>query len=128
MILDSSILVALVLKEPGYESFFDKLVETKAAATGTPSIAEAGLVLTSRVGFDATGLLARLLDDFEIRSIPFGESHWRRAIEAFQKYGKGRHPAALNFGDCLTYAVASVSNQPLLYRGGDFAKTDLHLA
>ena len=57
--------------------------------------------------------------------IPFTEDHWRVAVEAYTRFGKGRHAAALNFGDCLTYAVARLAERPLLFVGGDFAKTDL---
>jgi ribonuclease VapC len=57
--------------------------------------------------------------------IPFTEDHWRLAVEAYVRFGKGRHAAALNFGDCLTYAIARLAEQPLLFVGGDFAKTDL---
>jgi ribonuclease VapC len=60
--------------------------------------------------------------------IPFGEAHWRSAVDAYLRYGKGRHRAALNFGDCMAYAVAKLAQQPLLCAGADFAKTDLPLA
>jgi ribonuclease VapC len=60
--------------------------------------------------------------------IPFTEDHWRVAVEAYARFGKGRHAASLNFGDCLTYAVARLAERPLLFVGSDFAKTDLPLA
>lgn len=128
MIVDSSALLAIIFQEKGYQLQLDKLAATTAAAMGTPTIAETGLVMTARLGFNATALLGRVLQEFEIRAIPFEEAHWRRAIEAYERFGKGRHPASLNFGDCLSYAVASLSDQPLLCRGADFAKTDLVLA
>jgi ribonuclease VapC len=59
--------------------------------------------------------------------LSFGDAHWRIAQSAFVRYGKGRHPAALNFGDCLTYATAYVAGEPLLCVGNDFAQTDLEL-
>ncbi len=58
-------------------------------------------------------------------AIPFEDRHWGAAAEAFIVYGKGRHPAALNFGDCMTYATARLSGNPLLFVGEDFAKTDI---
>ncbi len=61
----------------------------------------------------------------DIEEIPFGSVHWREAVDAFRRFGRGRHPAGLNFGDCLTYAVASLSGEPLLFVGDSFAKTDL---
>jgi ribonuclease VapC len=70
-------------------------------------------------------LLARFLQEAGLTVIPFGEEHWRAAVEAYAKFGKGRHPAGLNFGDCLTYAVARLAGQRLLFVGTDFSKTDL---
>jgi ribonuclease VapC len=60
--------------------------------------------------------------------VPFDEGHWREALAAFIRFGKGRHPAGLNFGDCLSYATATIAAQPLLAVGEDFAKTDLVVA
>jgi ribonuclease VapC len=61
-------------------------------------------------------------------TVPFGEEHWREAVKAYAAYGKGQHPAALNCGDCMTYAVAKLAARPLLCVGEDFAKTDLQIA
>jgi ribonuclease VapC len=61
----------------------------------------------------------------DIEEIPFGSVHWREAVDAFRRFGRGQHPAGLNFGDCLTYAAASLSGEPLLFVGDSFAKTDL---
>jgi ribonuclease VapC len=63
-----------------------------------------------------------------IAMVPFGEEHYSAAVEAWLRYGKGRHKAALNFGDCMSYATAKLSNQPLLCSGKDFSQTDLQLA
>jgi ribonuclease VapC len=60
--------------------------------------------------------------------VAFGEPHWRAALEAFRRFGKGRHPAGLNFGDCLSYAVARVAGHPLLFVGNDFSCTDIEVA
>lgn len=60
--------------------------------------------------------------------MPFGEAHWREAVEAYRRFGKGRHPAGLNFGDCLTYATAKLAGEPLLFVGEDFPATDLEAA
>jgi ribonuclease VapC len=65
--------------------------------------------------------------EFDVHAVPFGDEHWRQAAVAFARYRKGRHPAALDFGDCLTYAVAKLSEMPLLCAGGAFAQTDLEL-
>jgi uncharacterized protein with PIN domain len=67
----------------------------------------------------------RFLQEAGLTVIPFSEEHWRIAVEAYWRFGKGRHPAGLNRGDCLTYAVARLSAQPLLFVGDDFSRTDL---
>ncbi|NJD10530.1 MAG: type II toxin-antitoxin system VapC family toxin [Gemmatimonadetes bacterium] len=125
MIVDSSALLAIVFREPGYERLIESLQSAAAAVAGAPTLAETGIVLTARLGAAADGLLERLLDEFEIQEMPFGEVHWREAVDAFRRYGRGRHPASLNFGDCLTYAAASLSGEALLYVGEDFSRTDL---
>lgn len=125
MILDSSALVAIFTQEAGHEGLVDAVAEAPAAAVGAPTLVEAGIVLTVRMRLDARPLLARFLHDFGIMVVPFGEDHWREALDAFDRFGKGRHPAALNLGDCFSYAVASLAEQPLLCVGNDFRKTDL---
>ncbi len=125
MIVDSSALVAIVLKEPGWEDLLARIAEASAVAIGAPTLAETGAVLTARLGTQAPRLLRALIDEGDIDVVPFVEEHARAAMDAFSRYGKGRHPAGLNFGDCLTYAVAKLSGEPLLYVGNDFSKTDL---
>ena len=125
MIIDTSTVVAIFLKEPGYEPLVSALSAAGNAGMGTPTLAEAGIVLTARLGFDARGVLARFLQEFGIVEVPFGELHWRAAVDAYSRFGKGRHAAGLNFGDCMTYAVARLADQPLLFVGEDFNKTDL---
>lgn len=128
MILDSSALVAFVLREEGWEELLSKMEAAETLGVGTPTLAETGLVLASRLTADSTGVLLRILLEFDVRTIPFGDAHWREAVRAFRRYGKGRHPAGLNFGDCLTYATAKLAGQPLLSAGRDFEKTDLERA
>ena len=125
MIVDSSAIVAIVLREPGWEVLVAKLSAETMCAVGAPTLAEAGIVLTARLGKRAPGLLLRLVQEASLAIIPFTEDHWRVAVEAYARFGKGRHAAGLNFGDCLTYAVARLAERPLLFVGGDFAKTDL---
>jgi ribonuclease VapC len=86
------------------------------------------LVLTSRLRANATGSLLRFFEETGIEIVAFTDLHWQRAIDAYARFGKGRHPAALNFGDCMTYATAALAHQPLLCRSDDFQKTDLDLA
>lgn len=128
MILDSSSIVALALREPGFESLLQKIIDAPSTSVGAPTLAEAGIVLSARLGQDARGLLGRLLQEGSIATIPFTDAHFGVAVEAWLRFDKGRHPAALNFGDCLSYAVATLTGEPLLCVGEDFPQTDLALA
>jgi len=128
VILDSSAIVAIVLREPGLEALVGKVARAEALAVGAPTLAEAGIVLTARLGKDARGLLQGLLREWDAATVAFGEEHWREAVTAYDRFGRGRHAARLNFGDCMAYAVARLADEPLLCTGGDFAKTDLELA
>lgn len=125
MIVDTSALVALVLREPGYEEILSKLADATRPGIGTPTLAELGIVLTARLGTDPQSIIVRLLDELEIEEVQFGAAHWREALAAFGRFGRGRHHARLNFGDCLTYAVARLADEPLLFTGDDFGMTDL---
>ena len=128
MILDSSAIVAIFLREPGHEAIARKLGAAETVAVAAPTLVEAALVLSSRMGKDARTLLARFLQECDAEVIPFADAHWQAAVEAWLRYGKGRHRAALNFGDCISYATARLSGQPLLAVGDGFARTDLPLA
>jgi ribonuclease VapC len=128
VIVDASAIVGIILREPGWQDLVAKLAGADSPAVGAPTLAETGLVLTAKLGRKAPGILARFVQEAELTVIPFGEPHWPLAVEAYARFGKGRHPASLNFGDCLTYAVARVAGRPLLFIGGDFSKTDLPAA
>lgn len=128
MILDSSALVAVLVEEPGYEPVWEAMRNADRIGVGTPTLVESGMVLERFAPRLGRFLLVRILDDLEATRIPFAEAHWPVALDAFLLFGKGRHPASLNLGDCMTYAVAKVANEPLLCLGDDFAQTDLALA
>jgi ribonuclease VapC len=125
VILDSSAIIAIVMRETGWEDLVDKLATEPLCALGAPTLVETGLVLTARIGPKAHVTLSRFLQEAGVTVIPFAEEHWRIAVDAYVRFGKGRHPAGLNFGDCLTYAVARLADQPLLFVGNDFRKTDV---
>lgn len=125
MIIDSSVLMAIVLAEPGHEVLVQQLARASVVGVGAPTLAETGIVLTNRLGVAGRSLLARLLQEANAELIPWNAAHWPVAVDAFTRYGKGRHPAALNFGDCLTYATCRLARQPLLCTGDDFPRTDL---
>lgn len=128
MIVDSSAVVAVMLRQPGYEPALERFGEEGRPGIGAPTLAETGIVLTARLGAPGRTLLGRFLQESALVVIPFGDEHWDVAIDAFMRFGKGRDPAGLNFGDCLTYAVARLADEPLLCLGDDFAQTDLELA
>lgn len=128
MILDASAIVAVILGEPEAERLLTKLSTAGEVAVGAPTLVEAAIVLSHRLGPLGASLLERFLVELAVTVLPFEERHWRHAIEASRRFGKGRHPAALNFGDCLAYASARLAGLPLLSTGEDFTQTDLALA
>ncbi len=128
MILDTSALIAVVFKEPECETVLEKLASAETILIGAPTLAEAGIVMRARLGMKSAGILERFLREFMVVTIPFGEEHWREAVKAYGIYGRGQHPAGLNFGDCMTYAAARLAGYPLLCVGEDFPKTGLQIA
>ncbi len=128
MILDSSAIVAVFLREPGFEAIVEKIAGAANLGIGSPTAAETAMVISARLGRDGRSLVNRFLQEQEIAVVTFGEEHWQAAASAYARFGRGRHPAALNFGDCLSYAVAKLAGEPLLAVGRDFARTDIELA
>jgi ribonuclease VapC len=106
MILDSSAVIAIFFQEPEYNRLLTKLATAEWVGIGAPTLVECSIVLTARMNLEARGLVTRFLSEAHVNVIPFTDIHFGLALEAWLAYGKGRHPAALNFGDCLAYAVA----------------------
>jgi ribonuclease VapC len=127
LIVDSSAILAIFFRETGAEELLAAILDADFAGIGSPTAAETGLVLTARLDKNAAGSLLRFFEETGIEIIAFSDLHRQRAIDAYSRFGKGRHPAALNFGDCMTYATAALARQPLLCRGDDFRQTDLEL-
>lgn len=125
MILDSSAVVALLRKEPGHDRIHRRLEGADALGIGGPTLFETGMVTISRFGSDGLAMVEEFIDSWRVRVIPFDDRHWCVACEGFAQYGKGRHPARLNLGDCMSYAIAKVAGEPLLFVGNDFPKTDI---
>jgi ribonuclease VapC len=128
MVVDSSALVAILLEEPGHKQLFQKAADSEVTVVGAPQALETAIVVFGRFRKDARFLLDGLLRSMGAEVVPFDRDHYDAAISAFLRYGKGRHRAALNFGDCMSYAFARVSGLPLLYTGDDFSKTDIQSA
>ncbi len=125
MVLDSSAIVAIHLREPGHERLVERIEAAGAVFVGAPTLLETAMVLTTRLGQDARPLIAAFLKRLDAEVIPFNEEHLDAATSAFLRFGRGRHPAALNFGDCFSYAIASAAGLPLLFTGEDFSRTDI---
>ena len=127
MIIDTSAVIAVIGKEPGHDQIIHRLAGSTQTGIGAPTCLEAGMVLVARFGARGKTALARFLQENQVDVLPFGDAHRGIALDAFSRFGKGRHPAALNFGDCCSYATATVAREPLLCIGDDFPQTDLEL-
>ena len=128
MTIDSSALIAILFAEPGYLELVDAILEADVVRMGAPTLVETGIVLAGRRGSPVEGELDGLVRELGVTIVPFGEAEWQRALDASNRYGRGRHAAALNFGDCLAYATAAVAGDTLLFVGQDFRKTDVRPA
>ncbi len=128
MILDTSAIVAILFQEPDADSLLERMRLSPVRGVGTPTLVETGAVLTARVGEPAIAWLHRFLQAFEVDVVPFEAEHWQEAVAAYNAYGRGRHPAVWNLGDCFSYATAKLAGQPLLCIGDDFPQTDLEIA
>lgn len=125
MILDTSALVAFLLRENEARQIKDAIDQADTCSVGAPSLVETWVVLRSRGGDETARLISTFLAGSMVQVIDFSSAHWPVAVDAYARYGKGRHPAGLNLGDCLTYAIAKIADEPLLFTGDDFRHTDL---
>ncbi|HEY4027268.1 MAG TPA: type II toxin-antitoxin system VapC family toxin, partial [Candidatus Dormibacteraeota bacterium] len=103
MILDTSAIVAIVFREPEEEEFLNKIGAATVVGIGAPTLAETAIVLAARLGEGSQRLLSLMVERAGIVVVPFDSAHSQLATEAWLRYGRGRHPAKLNFGDCLAY-------------------------
>jgi ribonuclease VapC len=128
MVVDSSAAIAILRREEGWERLRDALLSAGRCATSSATLVEAGMVMEGRLG-RAGGLgLDRLVAEVPIDIVPFDSEQAILARDAFRRFGKGRHAAGLNSGDCLAYALAKHLAEPLLFTGGDLARTDVEPA
>ena len=125
MTLDSSALVAILFSEPGFLDLVDCILRADSVRVGAPTLVETGMVLAGRRGAPGAPEVDALVRELALTVVPFGEAEWRAATDAFTRFGRGRHKAALNFGDCLGYATAAVAGDALLFVGDDFRLTDI---
>jgi ribonuclease VapC len=125
MTLDSSALVAILFAESGHLDLVDRILAADSVRVAAPTLVETSIVLAGRRRSAAAGDADALVEELGATVVPFGEREWHAAVDAFLRFGRGRHAAALNFGDCLAYAAATVANDSLLFVGDDFALTDV---
>ncbi len=128
MTLDSSALIAILLSEAGHLDLVDRILAAGSVRVGAPTLVETSMVFSSRRGTASTREVDELVKELGVTVVPFGEPEWYAAVTAFQRFGRGRHRAALNFGDCLAYAAAAVAGDTLLFVGEDFARTGIEPA
>ncbi|MBL0158105.1 MAG: type II toxin-antitoxin system VapC family toxin [Bryobacterales bacterium] len=125
MTLDTSAIVAVLQDEAEADEFLALIGEAPRCLISAVSVLEAAMVLDGRRGGNAGAQLDQFLVRASIETVAFDEEQLVVARRAFRRFGKGRHPAGLNFGDCAAYALAQCSGEPLLFKGADFAATDV---
>jgi ribonuclease VapC len=125
MVLDSSAVVAILLAEPDATQFASAIEAADIRLISSATWVELGLVLLARKGDPGITDLERFVQDAQVELVSVDEAQARLAVGAFRDFGRGRHPAALNFGDCFAYALSKATGKPLLFKGGDFRQTDI---
>ena len=125
MVIDTSALVAILQDEPERRTFNEAIEAAESRSISTVSFVEASIIIESRHGPDGTRALDLFISKSEISLVPVDSDQAHLARSAFRQYGKGRHPAGLNFGDCFSYALAKAFDEPLLFKGDDFTQTDI---
>jgi ribonuclease VapC len=124
MVIDSSAIIAILRLEPELEKFAKAISSDPVRLLSAATMVEIGILLIARSD-SAYLAFEQLVAEIEIEIVPVDEQQSRIALDAFRRYGKGRHPARLNYGDCCTYALAKLSGEPLLFKGNDFSQTDI---
>ncbi len=125
MVIDTSALVAILQNEPERRRFNEAIEKAESCFISSATLVEASIIIESRYGSLGLGDLDLLISKARITVVPLDLDQALIARQAFSRYGKGRHPAGLNYGDCFSYALAKSLGQSLLQRGADFARIDL---
>lgn len=125
MMIDSSAAIAMLLREPEASGFASAVESDDVRLMPAPAVLETAIVMERKHGLVGASALDTLLSEIRIEIVPFAASDLAHARLAFRTFGKGRHPAALNFGDCMVYATCKATGEPLLFKGADFARTDV---
>lgn len=125
MVVDTSALCTVLFGEAEGPVFASHLSDPGPKYLSSVNALEASIVVEARLGIEGTRQLAELLNAASVEVVAFDQGLSEVAFDAWRRYGKGRHPAGLNLGDCAAYALAKVTRQPLLFQGKDFGQTDI---
>jgi ribonuclease VapC len=125
MVVDASAVLAILFEEPDSDAISKSILEAGVRLISAATVLEAGIVVESRFGSAGSADLDELIRAFELVVTPVTQDQVHTGREAFRRFGKGRHAAALNFGDCFSYALAHITGEPLLFKGNDFSLTDI---
>ena len=128
MVIDTSAIAAILFGEPESDAFLRVIVTDETRLIGAPTRVEAGIVVEARKGELGRSALERLLREADVETVPFDDELVELALEAWRRFGKGRHVAGLDFGDCFAYALSVAREEPLLFKGDDFSLTDVSVA
>jgi ribonuclease VapC len=128
VVVDTSALLAVLFEEAEGDEFIALLADAEDPLISAATLVEASIVMGARTGREGIVDLDDLLSTAAVRLVAVDITQAHLAREAFARYGKGRAPAGLNFGDCFSYALAKTMNRPLLFKGGDFSQTDVTAA
>jgi ribonuclease VapC len=128
VVVDTSAVIAVLCGEPEGEAFVARLATAADPLISAGTLLEASIVILARAGEPGLRALDELLAAAAVRCVAVDSAQVRLATAAFTRFGKGRSPAGLNFGDCFAYALAKAAGQPLLFKGADFGQTDVRSA
>lgn len=125
MVVDTSAILAILGNEAESREFTRKIAVASAKRLSTGSYLECSIVVEAKHGAEGTRDLNLFINTAQIQLVPFDERQALVARQGYARFGKGRHPASLNFGDCFAYALSKTTSEPLLYKGNDFSETDI---
>ena len=125
MVIDSSALIAILFEEPDASIYVSAILNNSLRLLSAASLVETSVVAMRLRAPDPVSVLDVLIENLEITIVPVDQEQANLARDAFRRFGKGRHAAGLNFGDCFSYALAKQKGEPLLFKRGDFSLTDI---
>jgi len=128
MVIDTSAIVAIYFNEPDASHFRERIADDPIRLISAATFLEAAMVIEGRFGEAGGAEFDLWLHKAEVEIVAVTTEHTDQARRAWRRYGKGRHPAALNYGDCFSYALAALTGEPLLFKGRDFSQTDIEAA